>query len=166
MKLFNKQLPLAMLTGVLLISGCNFTEKEADTAKASAAAVTIEKVQTALNQKNFGQAATLADQLTAANPENADAWLIASEAKAASGNRLAALAALENALSKGMRDPARLDASNYLEPLRSSSEYRVLLQRFGLLKTTAQAGEASIDETSTGTVVRAGDVSVTLPNSK
>lgn len=166
MKFYNRQLPFAVLTCVLLVSGCNFTEREAEDAKSGPSASKVRQVQAALDQERFGQAVTLADQLTASDPEDANAWLAAAEAKAAAGSRLAALAALETALGKGMRDAARINDSQYLEPLRSSGEYGALLQRFGLLDTTARAGDTSIDETPAGTVVRAGDVSVTLPHSE
>jgi hypothetical protein len=128
--------------------------------------VSIGQVKSALNQKNFGEASILANDLTAANPNSADAWLIAADANMATGERFAALAALEHAMNNGLRDPARLDEDPYLDSLRSSSEYQGLLVRFGLAKSIAQAGNASITETPTGTVVRAGDVSVTLPGSK
>jgi hypothetical protein len=69
-------------------------------------------------------------------------------------------------MNNGMRDVARLDADHYLDSLRSSNEYQALLVRFRLARPVAQAGDTSITETSVGTVVRAGDVSVTLPNTK
>jgi hypothetical protein len=65
-----------------------------------------------------------------------------------------------------MRDVARLDADHYLDSLRSSNEYQALLVRFGLARPVVQVGDTSITETTAGTVVRAGDVSVTLPNTK
>ena len=111
-------------------------------------------------------AAAQSDKLTAANPTNADAWLIAADARAAADSRNGALAALESAFNNGVRDVARLDADHYLEPLRSSSEYEALLARFGLARSVAQAADTSITGTSAGSVVRAGDISVTLPNTK
>ncbi|MFM0052522.1 hypothetical protein [Caballeronia grimmiae] len=128
--------------------------------------VTVATVRTALDEKTFGQAASLADKLAASEPNSVDVWMIAADARSAAGNRSSALAALESAMNHGMRDIARLDADPYLEPLRTSSEYDALLTRFGLAHVVAKAGDASIVETSTGTVVRAGDVSVALPNEK
>jgi hypothetical protein len=154
-----------VLAFLLVLSACRFTEKGASASEADTA-VTIGQVQSALDQKNFGLASSLSDRLTAASPSNADAWLIAADAKAASGSRLGAFAALESAMNNGMRDIARLDADHYLDSLRSSNEYQALLVRFGLARPLAQAGDTSVTETSVGTVVRAGDVSVTLPNSK
>lgn len=156
--------PLA-LVGLLLLSACRFTDKSMPASEAGAA-VTIGQVQSALDQKNFGLAATLSDKLTASSPTDANAWLIAADARAASDSHIGALAALESALNNGMRDVARLDADHYLDPLRSSNEYQALLVRFGLARFVAQAGDTSITETSVGTVVRAGDISVTLPNTK
>jgi hypothetical protein len=156
--------PLALVC-LLLLPACRFNDKH-DPASEAEATVTVGQVRSALDQKNFGLAAALSDKLTAANPTNADAWLIAADARAASDSRIGTLAALESALSNGMRDVARLDADHYLDPLRSSSEYQALLVRFGLARPVAPAGDTSITETSAGTVVRAGDISVTLPNTK
>ena len=153
--------PLA-LACLLFIAACHDTSNHASVATD----VSIGQVRSALEQKNFGVASTLSDQLTAANPKSADAWVATADAKAAAGNRLAALAALESAMNNGMRDTARLDADGYLDAVRSSAEYQALLVRFGLAQPIAQAGDTSITETSAGTVVKAGDISVTLPNSR
>ncbi|MGA7816228.1 hypothetical protein [Caballeronia sp.] len=157
---------VAALACVLLVSGCKFTEKDASKTEAVASDVTVAEVKSSLDQKNFGEASALSDKLTAANPTSVDAWLVAADAKALSGSRLAALAALENAMINGMHDANRLDADGYLDSLRSSNEYQALLVRFDLARPIVQSGDTSINETSAGTVVRAGGVSVTLPNSK
>jgi hypothetical protein len=166
MTLRNYRVAALALGCLLFVSACNFTEKDASKTEAPASAVTVAQVKSALDQKNFGEASALSDKLTAANPDSVDAWLAAADAKALAGSRLAALAALENAMTNGLRDANRLDADSCLDSLRSSDEYQSLLVRFGLARPIAQAGDTSINETSVGTVVRAGDVSVTLPNSK
>lgn len=165
MKLRNLQVAPIAFACLLLLSACNSSERSTSAGEVETPA-TIQQVQSALDQKNFGLAASLSDKLTAANPKSADAWLAAADAKAAAGNRLSALAALESAMNNGMRDIARLAADHYLDALRASSEYQALLVRFGVAQPVAQAGDTSITETSVGTVVRAGDVSVTLPNTK
>jgi Flp pilus assembly protein TadD len=162
----HKQLAQLALTYVLLLSGCNSQKGHDSTEGTVPLPVTINQVQAALDQKNFGDAVALSSQLTAASPHDRDAWLTAADANAAAGNRLQALAAIEKSLSNGMRDPTRLDNDGYLDGLRSSTEYQTLLRRYGLQKAIAQAGDTSIDETSAGTVVHAGDLSVTLSNSK
>ncbi len=162
MKFRNYSIVSLAFSCLLFISACHDASKDGTPATGA----DIGQVKSALDQKNFGEAATLADQLTSANPKSADAWLVAADAKSAAGDRLAALAALEQALKNGLRDTARLDADTYLDTLRSSSEYQGLMARFGLAKPVAQAGDTSITATPAGTVVRAGDVSVTLPDSK
>jgi predicted Zn-dependent protease len=159
------QLAPLVLACFLVLSGCS-QQKAQDSANGAVPIVTTTLVRSTLEQKNFGSAVALANQLTSANPQNADAWLAAADANAAAGNRLAALAAIEQSLGNGMRDSARLNTDGYLDDLRSTSEYQALLRRYGLQKAIAQAGDTSIDETSAGTVVRAGDVSVTLSNTK
>jgi hypothetical protein len=161
----HKQLAPLALSCVLSLSGCN-AQKPAENAVGVVSSVTINQVRAALDQKNYGDAVALAGQLTSTAPGDRDAWLAAADANAAAGNRLQALAAIEKSLADGLRDQTRLDSDSYLDGLRSSGEYQELLRRYGLQKPIAQAGDTSIDETSTGTVVRAGDLSVTLSNSK
>lgn len=154
-----------LLALALGVSARKDSEKTLSTREGDVPA-TVATVRTALEHKNFGQAASLADKLTASDPNDVDAWMIAADARSAVGNRIDALAALESAMNHGMRDITRLNADSYLDPLRSSSEYEALLMRLGLMRPLAKAGNTSIVETSTGTVVRAGDVSVSLPNDK
>lgn len=161
----NRQLAPLALTGFFLLSGCNSKETR-DSTEGSVPLPSISQVRAALEQKNFGEAVALADQLTKANPHSADAWLAAADAKASAGNRIEALGAIERALSNGVHDAAQLDSDRYLDSLRASNEYQMLLRPYGLQKAIAQAGDTSIEGTSAGTVVRAGDVSVTLSNTK
>ncbi|RAR52280.1 hypothetical protein C7401_13379 [Paraburkholderia unamae] len=149
----------------LLLSGCHSASDSAP-ATAGSVPITVKDVRDALDQKNYGQAATLARQLTDANAHDVDAWMADADANAAAGNRLEALTALSHAFSNGLRDTTRLDADGYLAPLRTSDEYNRLLAQYGLTRPVAQAGDTSISETSNGAVVRAGDVSVSLPDSK
>lgn len=160
---------VSLLLTLTLLAACDQSPKPTEQPPASAPAaavptVTLAQVRDALAQRNYGQAASMADQLTATTPADIEAWFVAAEAKAASDNRLAALAALEQSLGKGMRDLPRIESSPYLAAIRSSAEYHALLERFGLIKTVARAGEASVENRGSTTVVRAGDVSVTLPD--
>jgi tetratricopeptide (TPR) repeat protein len=163
--IINRQLAPFALTCIFLLFGCNSKEPRDSTAGAVPAA-SISQVRAALDRKDFGEAVTLADQLTEANPHSADAWLAAADAKASAGNRIDALGAIEKALTNGVHDTAQLDSDPYLDSLRASNEYQMLLRRYGLQNPLARAGDTSIEENSAGTVVRAGDVSVTLPNTK
>ena len=153
------------LACLFLVSACG-SRDHSNVATSGDTKVSVDAVRAALDQKNFGLAASLAEKLATQDPANVDTWLVAADAKAASGSRLGALAALESALKHGMRDTIRVDEDHYLDGIRSSGEYRALLARFGLVQPAAQAGDTSIAETATGTVVRAGDVSVTIPNTK
>ncbi|MDR5736225.1 hypothetical protein QCE47_28375 [Caballeronia sp. LZ025] len=154
-----------LLALALGVAACKNSGKNMSTSGGNVP-VTVASVRTALDQKNFGEAASLADKLTVFEPNNPDAWMIAADARSAAGNRISALAALESAMNHGMRDSSRIDTDPYLEPLRTSSEYDPLLARFGLAQPIVKAGDASIVETSAGTVAHAADVSVTLPNDK
>jgi hypothetical protein len=165
---------VAVLYAAASLSACNKETPVANTASGiaspgsqpSSAPASINDVRNALDQKNFGQATVIANQLVATNANDIEAWIADADANAAAGNRLAALTAISNALSHGLQDTNRLDSDTYLADLRNSDEYRRLLSQHGLTKPVAATGDTSISTTDSGTVVRAGDVSVTLPNDK
>jgi hypothetical protein len=162
----------ALLISLICLAGCNESRNTANqaspapAAEASQSKVTLDAVRNELMKHNFGQASQLAEQLTAASPSVVEAWVVAAEAKAANQNRLAALAALEQAFNHGLREVSLIEQSRYLADIRNGEEYRTLLHRFGLRTHTTQAavGDVSIVQGGGVTEVRAGDVSVKLPD--
>ena len=159
----------ALLISLICLAGCNESNNKASSApavEASQSKVTLDAVRNELMKHNFGQASQLAEQLTAASPTVVEAWVVAAEAKAANQNRLAALAALEQAFNHGLREVSLIEQSRYLADIRNGEEYRTLLHRFGLRTHTTQAvvGDVSIVQGGGVTEVRAGDVSVKLPD--
>lgn len=162
----------SLLLMTVLVCGCDqFSGTKNADSNASAAAsavpvasVTVAQVKESLTARNYGLAASQADQLAASATVAAESWLVIAEARAANDNRLGALAALEQALVKGMHDLGRIEASSYLAAVRDSSEYDKLLERFGLVKNLAKAGDAAVIQHGDAIEVKAGDVSVTLPN--
>ena len=159
----------ALLISLICLAGCNESNNKASSApavEASQSKATLDAVRNELMKHNFGQANQLADQLTAASPSVVEAWVVAAEAKAANQNRLAALAALEQAFNHGLREVSLIEQSRYLADIRNGEEYRTLLHRFGLRTHTTQAavGDVSIVQGGGVTEVRAGDVSVKLPD--
>ena len=162
----------ALLISLICLAGCNESNNTASkaslapTVETSQNKITVDTVRNELMKHNFGQANQLADQLTAASPTLVEAWIVAAEAKAANQNRLAALAALEQAFNHGLREVSLIEQSRYLADIRHAEEYRRLLNRFGLQTRTTQAaaGEVSIVQSGGVTEVRAGDVSVKLPD--
>lgn len=159
----------ALLISLICLAGCNESNNKASSApavEASQSKATLDAVRNELMKHNFGQASQLAEQLTAASPTVVEAWVVAAEAKAANQNRLAALAALEQAFNHGLREVSLIEQSRYLADIRNGEEYRTLLHRFGLRTHTTQAavGDVSIVQGGGVTEVRAGDVSVKLPD--
>lgn len=159
----------ALLISLICLAGCNESNNKASPApavEASQSKATLDAVRNELMKHNFGQASQLAEQLTAASPTVVEAWVVAAEAKAANQNRLAALAALEQAFNHGLREVSLIEQSRYLADIRNGEEYRTLLHRFGLRTHTTQAavGDVSIVQGGGVTEVRAGDVSVKLPD--
>lgn len=125
---------------------------------------TVASVRTSLSERNYGLAAEQAEQLVGRPTPSADDWFVAAEARAANGERLPALAALEKAIQSGMQDVGRIESSTHLTELSQSDEYHALLERFGLVKNLATSGDAVVRQRNGAIEVKAGDVSVTLPN--
>jgi hypothetical protein len=158
-----KSLPLLLV--LTLLAACDKPAVQQAASATAAEQVSSKKlILQSLTNHDFGQASQLADQLALSSSANADEWLVIAEARAAADKRLDALAALEQSLVKGMNDLQRIKSSAYLATIRNSNEYTELMKRFGLVKTLVRAGDVSIEENSQTTEVRAGDVSVSLPN--
>ncbi len=160
----------AALCLVLSLSACGLADKPSASQPVSASVQqkqippTVASVRASLSERNYGLAAEQAEQLVSRPTPSADDWFIAAEARAANGERLPALAALEKAIQGGMQDVGRIENSTYLTELCLSDEYHALLERFGLVKNLAASGDAVVRQRNGAIEVKAGDVSVTLPN--
>lgn len=143
----------ALIAAALLLSACD----SADTIQARATQ--------SLEQKNFSEAAKDAEALVKKTPDGYHGYFLLAQARAQLGDRNAAIAALESAIKKGYKDDAAIEANANLQALHGMSAYAELMngafpQR---QKPVTAAGDASITESNTKTVIRAGDVVVELP---
>ncbi|MFM2346301.1 MAG: hypothetical protein RL654_1054 [Pseudomonadota bacterium] len=137
-----------------------------------------------LDQRNFADAVSRARRLVEKTPQDIEAHYLLAQALAQSGERTAALVALEQAIRQGLRDANRIEAEPRLEPLRDMNAYEDMMSAqfpdrlsvsvragsarasvsSGATTTSQRAGEAvSIEQRGGKQVVRAGDLVVELP---
>jgi len=118
-----------------------------------------------LEQKNFSDAAKYAEELIKKTPDSYDAYFLLAQARAQLGDKNAALAALESAVKKGFKDDAAISTNANLLPLHPLSAYNELMDSAfpKREKPVAASGDVGINETSSKTVIRAGDVVVEMP---
>ncbi|MFA9217233.1 MAG: tol-pal system YbgF family protein [Sphingomonadaceae bacterium] len=133
---------------------------------ASADSIRGHAVQS-LEQKNFTDAAKNAEELIKKTPDSYDAYFLLAQARAQLGDKNAALAALETAIKKGYKDDQAINANANLQSLHGMAAYDELMGRaFPRAAPVSSGATVGITETSSGTVIRAGDVSVELPKDK
>ncbi len=123
-----------------------------------------------LTQKNFTEAAKTADELIKKTPDSYDGYYLAAQARAQLGDKNAALAALESAIKKGLKDDKDIVNNANLQPLLNMAAFVELMDEFfpkrekKILSTDASGiGSIGLSETKDKTVVRAGDISVEIP---
>lgn len=148
-------------------------------------AATLRTLATqSLEQRNFADAVSRARHLVEKTPQDVEAHYLLAQALAQSGERTAALVALEQAIRQGLRDAGRIEAEPRLEPLRDMNAYEDMMSAqfpdrlsvsvragsvrasvsSGATTTSQRAGEAvSIEQRGGKQVVRAGDLVVELP---
>lgn len=159
-----KKLILTIATAsAMLLSACDSGPfVSADTIRARA-------IQN-LTQKNFTEAAETADELIKKTPESYDGYYLAAQARAQLGDKNAALAALEAAIKKGLKDDKDIVNNINLQSLLNMAAFTELMDNsFPKREKTIQSAGASnaaavgISETKDKTVIRAGDISVEIP---
>lgn len=159
-----KYAPAGLLAATAMLAACNSGPF------ASAASLRKQAAQS-LAQKNFSDAASQAEKLSAKAPDDYETFYLLAQAQAQLGNKNAALAALETAIKKGYKDDQAISANPNLQSLRSMAAYRELME--GAFPNRPQAAAAApagsvpetvgITETAEKTVIRAGDIVVEMP---
>ena len=147
-----------LITCAVLLSACDAGPF------ASADSVRQHAVQS-LEQKNFSEAAKYAEELSKKTPESYEAYFLLAQARAQLGDKNAALAALEAAIKKGFKDDAAISANPNLQVLHPLSAYNELMDSAfpKREKPVTASGDVGVSETSSKTVVRAGDIVLEVP---
>lgn len=147
------------LTALLVLAGCNkSTPGETAPTNAATPAVALSGIAEKLAQDNVGAAVDDAKMLIAAEPDNAEAYLLLARGEARQDNAGNAVAALETAFNKGFHDPRGALGHPDFDRLRDNRSFVALARRYGTQRSAASsAPRRPAVETS---VIRAGDVSI------
>lgn len=128
-----------------------------------------------IDAKNFSDATKAAQKYIDKAPEDYEGYYLLAQAKAQTGDKNAALVALEQAIKKGLKDDEQIDKNANLEPIKSMLAYGDLMKKSFPGKTAPVAsdpsvsvsGEASesvsITESGGKQVLRAGDIVIEMP---
>jgi hypothetical protein len=158
---------LAVLTLTLSVSAC-------DTGPLASADSIREKATQSLQQKNFSDAAKMAEELTRKVPDGYDGYFLLAQARAQLDDKNAALAALEAAIKKGYKDDKAIEENANLKPIRSMTAYAELMdisfpkrdKKVEMNTETSTSASVGIIQSDTKTVIRAGDVVVEMPKDR
>jgi hypothetical protein len=163
-----------VLLGAALSTACNpKAENNATQVEAPLSAEQIPNLiidATAEIQKNnLGRAIDITYRVTKFDSSNIDAYIVRSQAMAIVGNKTEALDALEAAFAHGLKDLTKIEKQPRLNQLREMPEYQFLISKYGLhpavavSQTEIRAGNVSIKEEGGNQVIKAGDISITVP---
>ncbi len=122
-----------------------------------------------IEKNNFGRAIDITNRISKFDAKNFDAYILRAQAMAMLGNKVEALAALEKAFEHGLKDLTPIENKPRLSQLRESTEYQLLIGKYGIhssaviATTEIKAGNVSIKEEGGVQVIKAGDISITVP---
>lgn len=137
----------------------------------------------ALAARNFATAAQTAQQWAKKAPDQYEAYFVLAQAQAQAGDKNAAVVALEQALTKGLKDDTQVTTNANLEPIRSMVAYQKLMdthfpKHVGKQESNTDSRAATEPEPDEGVdsvsitekngmqVLRAGDVMIQVPTLK
>ena len=143
---------------------------------ASAEKLKAQAKQT-IEAKDYSQAASAAQKLIEKSPEDYEGYFLLAQAKAQTGDKNAAIGALEQALKKGLKDDQQIDTNKNLEPIRSMAAYSDLMRaNFPSRSSAAAATESSVQGQAGASVsitevdgkqtIRAGDIFIQTTTEK
>lgn len=171
---FSGALAAALLTASL--AGCELDFlKNAESYKTDA--------RQSIAAKNYTEAANLAQKLTEKAPADYEGFFLLAQAKAQVGDKNAALAALEQAIKKGLKDDEQIDKNVNLDPIKTMTAYKDLMvasfpsrkaalepqvsaTASAVMSGSESSSNVSIHQVDGKQVVRAGDVVIEMPSAK
>lgn len=151
---------------VVSLQGCDFDYfKSASDLKS--------EVNQALIAKNFSEAAKLAKRWIEKAPTDYEGHFSLAQASAQTGDKNAALVALEQAIKLGLKDDEQISKCANLEPIKSMTAYKDLMSASFPGRASSDAPQShssdvgvSIQTGDGKQVVRAGDVVIEIPTQK
>lgn len=133
----------------------------------------LKSAKVELEKKNYEKTVEITIKITQSDPKNSEAYYLQSQAKSLSGDIKEALRLLEEAIKNGFKDFKSLAENKNLDPLKSTPEFEGIIQRHdpsasaktSITEKEITAGDdVSIKDSGGKRVIKAGDVSITVPN--
>lgn len=132
----------------------------------------VAEIQSALDAKNFGQAADQAKAAQAVHPANPAVHLLAAQSEAQLGNAGNAATAFGRAMDSGLENAERELQKAAFDQVRSAPAFQPIRDRLRpavasasstqqrpvMDRESVRAGDVEIIEDGSGTYVRAGDI--------
>jgi predicted lipid-binding transport protein (Tim44 family) len=89
----------------------------------------VEQAQAAMGRKDYDNAARFLDAAVMVRPDDANTWYQLAVARAGARDKRRALEALEQAVTAGFHDRARMDVEPLLDRLHNEARYQALLEK-------------------------------------
>jgi len=156
-----------------LIAGCDKLGGafSADKNNPSMVEAQLKEAKTELDNNNYGKTVEISIKISEEEPKNFKANYLHSQASVMAGNVTEALDQLEQAFKSGFKDFDDLENNKNLNAIKENPKYKLILQKYdpnfssiSITETEVNADGASIKNLDGKQVVKAGDVSVSLPN--
>ena len=152
---------LIILLVTLLVVGCDKLKTEKPINEQ------LNDANTELNNKNLSKTIDITVHIKEIDPKNFQASYISAQAHSMSGDVEKSLKDLEDALQDGFKDFNDLKTNKNLKELRDVPVFEVIVKKYNpdfSLYSDISAGDVSIKDGNGKQVIKAGDVSITLPN--
>ena len=132
----------------------------------------LDQAKTELEHKNYGKSVEITVKITGEDPKNYQAYYVESQAQTLIGAQKEAIEALTQAMENGFKDFKALEDNKNFDNIRDSNAYRALLKKYDPDYSAVSIkgddidvdGEVSIKNVDGKQVIKAGDVSISLPN--
>ncbi len=162
---------LIMLFLTILLAGCddfkNPFKKDEPVAEDQ-----LKQARTELDNKNYGKSVEITVKIIGEDPKNYQAYYVEAQAQTLAGAKEEALKALDQAMENGFKDFKELADNKNFESIRDSKGFHALLKKYDPDYSSVSIkgddievdDEVSIKNVNGKQVIKAGDVSISLPN--
>lgn len=132
----------------------------------------LKEAEAEIENKNFGKTVEITVKITGDDPKNYQAYYLESQAQTLVGAQKEAIFALTQAMSNGFKDFKALEKNKNFDNIRDLEDYQALLEKYDPDYSAvtinnddiAVDGEVSIKNIDGKQVIKAGDVSISLPD--
>lgn len=132
----------------------------------------LKQAETEIDNKNYGKTVEITVKITGDDPKNYQAYYLESQAQTLIGAQKEAITSLTQAMSNGFKDFKALEKNKNFDNIRDLEDYQALLEKYDPDYSAVTInnddievdGEVSIKNIDGKQVIKAGDVSISLPD--